>query len=444
MTTTNNAQRTTNHVESAQHSFLDELRWRGLIHDTTPGLDEHLKSGVVRGYIGFDPTAPSLTIGNYVQIMLLTFLQRAGHQPVVLMGGATGRIGDPSGKDAERDLKSYEELDRNTAHQVEEVKQLLDFDPATPNCALLLNNLGFYQDMGVLDFFRDVGKYLTVNYMLSKESVQRRLETGISFTEFSYQLLQGYDFVLLHRNYGISLQMGGSDQFGNITAGVELGRKIDDVKLFAVTTPLLTKSDGTKFGKSTSGNIWLDPNLTSPFQFYQYWINAADADLPKLIRYFTLRPREEVEALEAAHASDPQTLKRLLAEELTIRVHSEEACQLAQRISNILFGAQATKEALLSVAESDLVTVSQGTQLYPVPIDRIQSGISIVDLLTDATGILPSKGEVRRAVQNNAISVNKEKVSSPEFIVNTSSLLHGKYIMVENGRKNKYLIQVLS
>ncbi|MBK6622049.1 MAG: tyrosine--tRNA ligase [Saprospirales bacterium] len=424
-------------------NFIEELRWRGMLQDMTPGVEEHLQGKMCSGYIGFDPTAPGLTIGNFVQIMLLTLFQRSGHRPVVLMGGATGRIGDPSGKDQERQLKSYEELDANLERQRQGFYKFLNFEDG-PNKAVMANNLDFYTGMDVLTFLRVVGKTLTVNYMLSKDSVQNRLDAGLSFTEFSYQLLQAYDYQCLYEQLNCTVQMGGSDQWGNITSGTEFIRRNLGGKAYAVTTPLLTKADGSKMGKSETGNIWLDPNLTSPFQFYQYWINTADADLPKLIRYFTLRPGEEVEALEAAHASDPQTLKRLLAEELTIRVHSEEACQLAQRISNILFGAQATKEALLSVAESDLVTVSQGTQLYPVPMDRIQSGISIVDLLTDATGILPSKGEVRRAVQNNAISVNKEKVSSPEFIVNTSSLLHGKYIMVENGRKNKYLIQVLS
>ncbi|MBK7936915.1 MAG: tyrosine--tRNA ligase [Lewinellaceae bacterium] len=426
-------------MESAQHSFLDELRWRGLIHDTTPGLEEHLKSGVVRGYIGFDPTAPSLTIGNYVQIMLLTFLQRAGHQPVVLMGGATGRIGDPSGKDAERDLKSYEELDRNTAHQAEQVKGLLDFDPATPNCALLLNNLGFYQNMSVLDFLRDVGKYLTVNYMLSKESVQRRLETGISFTEFSYQLLQGYDFVLLHRQHGISLQMGGSDQFGNITAGVELGRKIDDLKLFAVTTPLLTKADGTKFGKSSSGNIWLDPNMTSPYRFYQFWLNADDRDLPKFLRYFSLKNRAEIEALEAGES--PQTIKRIFAEEITVRVHGRREFETVLAVSQLLFDPKADATTLRSL---DARTLSQVAEEIPSPAIEasvVQNGVGILDFLSENTGILPSRSEAKKAIQNNAISINKQKISDLNATISAEDLLHGKYIMVENGKKNKYLVQ---
>ena len=431
---------TTNTDPHAAATFIDELRWRGLIHDTTPGVDEHLKSGIVRGYIGFDPTAPSLTIGNYVQIMLLTFLQRAGHQPVVLMGGATGRIGDPSGKDAERDLKSFEELDRNTAHQEQQVRQLLDFDPSRPNAAMLLNNLEFYRNMNVLDFLRDVGKYLTVNYMLSKESVQRRLETGISFTEFSYQLLQGYDFVLLNRQYGISLQMGGSDQFGNITAGVELGRKIDEAKLFAVTTPLLTKADGTKFGKSTSGNIWLDPNLTSPYRFYQFWLNADDRDLPKFLRYFSLKSRAEIEALEAAETA--QAIKRIFAEEITVRIHGQKEFDTVLAVSQLLFDPKADAATLRSLDARTLAQVAEEIPSPQLSASAVQNDAGILDFLADQTGILPSRSEAKKAIQNNAISINKQKISDLNAVIGTSDLLHGKYIMVENGKKNKYLVQV--
>lgn len=431
---------TTNTDPHASAAFIDELRWRGLIHDTTPGVDEHLKSGIVRGYIGFDPTAPSLTIGNYVQIMLLTFLQRAGHQPVVLMGGATGRIGDPSGKDAERDLKSFEELDRNTAHQEQQVRQLLDFDPSKPNAAMLLNNLEFYRNMNVLDFLRDVGKYLTVNYMLSKESVQRRLETGISFTEFSYQLLQGYDFVLLNRQYGISLQMGGSDQFGNITAGVELGRKIDEAKLFAVTTPLLTKADGTKFGKSTSGNIWLDPNLTSPYRFYQFWLNADDRDLPKFLRYFSLKSRAEIEALEAAETA--QAIKRIFAEEITVRIHGQKEFDTVLAVSQLLFDPKADAATLRSLDARTLAQVAEEIPSPQLSASAVQNDAGILDFLADQTGILPSRSEAKKAIQNNAISINKQKISDLNAVIGTSDLLHDKYIMVENGKKNKYLVQV--
>ncbi len=423
-----------------KNDFLEELRWRGLIHDITPGLEEHLQSGLVRGYIGFDPTAPSMTIGNYVQIMLLTFLQRAGHQPVVLMGGATGRIGDPSGKDKERDLKSFDELDANTAHQVAQARRLLDFSTASPNPALLLNNYDFYRDMNVLDFLREVGKYLTVNYMLSKESVQRRLETGISFTEFSYQLLQGYDFVLLRRQHGITLQMGGSDQFGNITAGVELARKIDEAKVYAVTTPLLTKSDGTKFGKSEAGNIWLDAQLTSPYKFYQFWLNADDRDLPKFLRYFSLRSREEIEEMEANDS--PQTIKRIFAEDITVRIHGPEAFGEVLAMSEVLFDAKASAATLSSL---HLGLLQQMAEIIPSPTVEtalLQNGVGILDFLSEHTGILESRTEAKKAIQNNAVSINKQKISDLNTVISANHLLHGQYLMVENGKKNKYLVRV--
>ncbi len=421
--------------------FLSELRWRGLIHDTTPGVEEHLKSGMVRGYIGFDPTAPALTIGNYVQVMLLQFLQKAGHQPVVLMGGATGRIGDPSGKDAERELKSFEELDRNIAHQQAQFEQLLDFSGAASNRALLLNNYDFYSGMNVLDFLRDVGKYLTVNYMLSKESVQRRLETGISFTEFSYQLLQGYDFVQLNQKYGITLQMGGSDQFGNITAGIELARKITDTKLFAVTTPLLTKADGSKFGKSTAGNIWLDPEMTSPYRFYQFWINADDRDVPKFLRYFSFNSRAEIEALEAS--GDSQAIKHAFAKEITMRIHGPAEFDAVQAVSQLLFDHRAGADTLRSL---DLRTLGQVAEEIPSPtiaLPVVQSHIGLLDFLSEHTGILPSRSEAKKAIQNNAISVNKQKITALDAVVSAQDLLHGRYILVENGKKNKYLVNVV-
>lgn len=424
-----------------QQDFLSELRWRGLIHDTTPGVEEHLKSGMVRGYIGFDPTAPAITIGNYVQIMLLQFLQRAGHQPVVLMGGATGRIGDPSGRDSERELMSYEVLDRNIAHQKAQMEQLLDFSGTAPNRALMVNNYDFYANMNVLDFLRDVGKYLTVNYMLAKESVQRRLDSGISFTEFSYQLLQGYDFVQLHNQHGITLQMGGSDQYGNITAGIELARKIADVKLFAVTTPLLTKSDGSKFGKSTSGNIWLDPNLTSPYRFYQFWINADDRDLPKFLRYFSFKQREEIEALEAS--GDMQHIKRVFAEEITTRIHGQAEFDAVLAVSNLLFDPKASAEVLHSL---DARTLAQVAEEIPAPKAHkglVLNHINILDFLSEHTGILPSRSEAKKAIQNNAISVNKKKISTLDTQLTAGDVLHDRYIMVENGKKNKYLVTLI-
>jgi tyrosyl-tRNA synthetase len=422
-------------------NFLDELRWRGMLQDMIPETEELFKSGkMVTAYIGFDPTAPSLTIGNYVQVMLLTLLQRAGHQPIVLMGGATGRIGDPSFKDEERQLKTTEELDRNLAHQVEQVSKFLNFTEGDTR-ALLVNNYDFYKDMNVLDFLRDVGKTLTVNYMMSKESVKKRIETGISFTEFSYQLLQGYDFQCLFEKYNCVLQMGGSDQWGNITAGTEFVRRNLGKRAYALTTPLLTKADGKKFGKSEQGNLWLDPKLTSPYKFYQFWINADDADLPKFMRYFMLRSKEEVEALEREHAGNPRELKRLLAEELTIRVHSQEAFGSVLKVSELLFGKNADRDALLDMSQEELATVSEEIPTYSLNQEALAGGINILDLMAQ-TGIAPSKAEARRAVQGNAVSVNKEKISTPEQMIPLETLLHGQYLMVENGKKNKIMVVV--
>ncbi|MBL7826325.1 MAG: tyrosine--tRNA ligase [Saprospiraceae bacterium] len=423
--------------------FLSELKWRGLIHDVTPGIEEHFKSGRVKAYIGFDPTAPSMTIGNYVQIMLLTFLQRAGHQPVVLMGGATGRIGDPSGKDKERDLKSYEELDRNTAHFEKQAQNFLNFDPSVPNCALAVNNLAFYENMNVLDFLRDVGKYLTVNYMMSKESVKRRIEgeTGISFTEFSYQLLQGYDFVLLNRNHGVTVQMGGSDQYGNITSGVELARKIDDAKVYAVTTPLLTKSDGSKFGKSEQGNIWLDPKLTSPYKFFQFWLNADDRDMSKYLRYFSLKSQSEIETLEADET--PQNIKRIFAEEITVRIHGQAAYTAVMAVSKLLFDPKADADTLRQLDEATLEQVAEEIPSPKVNKSVLNQDCSIFDFLSEATGILPSKSEVKRALQANMISVNKIKLDATATTISIGDLLHHRFVMVESGKKNKYLVEVV-
>lgn len=420
-------------------NFIEELRWRGMLQDVTPGLEEALAAGPMTGYIGFDPTAPSLTIGNFVPIMLLKLFQRAGHQPIVLMGGATGRIGDPSGKDKERELKSYDELDANLARQQEQMKKFLDFE-GVPNKAQIVNNLDFYNEMNVLHFLRDVGKTLTVNYMMSKESVQKRLETGISYTEFSYQLLQAYDFQCLYNKYGCHLQMGGSDQWGNITAGTEFIRRNLEAKAYALTAPLLTKADGSKFGKSESGNIWLDPQMTSPYKFYQFWINAADADMSRFFRTFTLRSRHEVEALERDLADNPREFKRLLAEELTKRVHSDEDYQSVLKVSELLFGGKADKSALLELSTTELDTVAQEIPHFSVARDLLANGVNVVDLLAEHTSIAASKSEARKAIQNNAISVNKEKITTHETIVYHEALLHGKYLMVENGKKNKFLV----
>lgn len=418
-------------------NFIEELRWRGMLHDSTPGVEELLNSKKIVGYIGFDPTAPSMTIGNFVQIMLLKLFQLSGHQPIVLMGGATGRIGDPSFKDKERDLKSYDELDSNLAFQKEQIKKFLDFDG--PNAAIIVNNHDFYKEMNILDFLRDVGKTLTVSYMMSKDSVKNRLETGLSFTEFSYQLLQSYDFQLLFDKYNCVLQMGGSDQWGNITSGTEFIRRNIDGKAYAVTTPLLTKADGTKFGKSEQGNIWLDPKLTSAYKFYQFWLNADDADLPKYLRYFTLKSKEEVEALEAKYADDPRGLKAILAEELTRRVHSDEDFESVLAVTNILFGKDANAESLKKMTVEQLDMIAQEIPSFQLGNDDFGSDVNITELLANV-GILSSKNEVRKAIQGNAISVNKNKVSTHEHMVSKDDLLHQKYIMIENGKKNKYML----
>lgn len=420
-------------------NFLEELEWRGMLQDQTPGITEVLTNNKITGYIGFDPTAPSLTIGNYVQIMLLKLFQLSGHTPIILMGGATGRIGDPSGKDKERQLKSYEELDENLAFQARQFEKFLDFGDS-PNAARMVNNLDFYQNMNVLDFLRDVGKTLTVNYMSSKESVKKRVESGLSFTEFSYQLLQAYDFQCLYRQENCVLQMGGSDQWGNITSGTEFIRRNLNEKAYAITTPLLTKSDGKKFGKSEEGNIWLDPRMTSPYKFYQFWINADDADIPTFTRYFTLKSREEIEARELELQDNPRELKRLLAEELTIRIHSEEAFQSVARVSDLLFNKKAKREMLLSMTEGELASVAEEIPAFTVPAERLKNGVNIVDLLAELTGIVGSNGDARRAIKGNAISVNKARIDQHEAIIDQEELLHGKYLMVENGKRNKYIV----
>lgn len=412
------------------------------MHDVTPGVAEHLAAGVRTGYIGFDPTATSLTIGNYVQIMILTHFQRAGHQPIVLMGGATGRIGDPSGKDEERTLKSYEELDANLEKQVLQMKKFIDFEEGA-NKAILVNNLDFYRKMNVLDFLRDVGKNLTVNYMLSKEAVKKRMDVGISYTEFSYQLLQAYDFLCLYRDYGCTLQMGGSDQWGNITSGTEfIRRNIEDGKAYAVTTPLLTRSDGKKFGKSEEGNIWLDPELTSPYKFYQFWINADDADIPTFFRYFSLRSQEEILELEQTFADRPRDFKRILAEELTERVHSKEAMQKVENVSQILFNPRADVSLLQALDPSDWKVISEEIPSFTISTSELQNGISMIDLMTDHSTISNSKGEARRSIQSNAVSVNKVKVQGIDHNISQEAILPGGYFMVENGKKNKFVFCV--
>ena len=416
--------------------FLSELKWRGMLQDVTPGLEDYLKTEKVTAYIGFDPTAPSLTIGNYVQIMLLTLLQKYGHKPIVLLGGATGRIGDPSGKDKERQLKSYDELDSNLNFQKEQFKQLIDFNDAE-NPAMFINNLDFYKDLNILEFLRVAGKTLTVNYMLSKDSVQNRLENGLSFTEFSYQLLQAYDFQCLYNDYGCKLQMGGSDQWGNITSGTEFIRRNIGGKAYALTTPLLTKADGTKFGKSAEGNIWLDSKLTSPYRFYQFWINAADADIPTFVRYFTFFDQDTI--LKREKDLDIREQKLLLAEELTVRIHGKDAYQAVLKVTDLLFNKPSDDQ--IDLSETELEMIANEIPTFDISSEAINNNLTINDLLTTESQILSSKGEVRRAIQNNALKLNKEKITSGEDLISLNQLIRDKYIILENGKKNKYLFR---
>ena len=422
--------------------FFEELEWRGMLHDMTPGAIEQARSGMQTAYIGFDPTAPSITIGNYVQVMMLTLWQRSGHKPIVLMGGATGRIGDPSGRDSERQLKTFDELDKNLAHQENQFAQYLEFGE-NGNQAKMLNNLDFYKEMNVLDFLRDIGKTLTINYMMSKDSVKNRLDTGMSFTEFSYQLLQAYDFQYLYTNEDCKFQIGGSDQWGNITSGTEfIRRNLTDAKAYAVTSKLLKKADGKKFGKSEQGNLWLDPEMSSPYQFYQFWINADDADLPSFTRYFTLKSRQEIETMEADLAEDPRERKRLLAEELTKRIHGDQTYEAVAGVSEILFNKKLTAENLKGMSSDVIKMVSKEVPSFNISLDAIKDGIALENLLTEHSSIFSSLSECRRAVKNNAVSLNKVKITDSQINVSTEDLLQEKYIMVENGKKNKFILDL--
>jgi tyrosyl-tRNA synthetase len=424
-------------------NFIDELKWRGMLHDLTPGAEEYLNENQVVGYIGFDPTAPSMTIGNYVQIQLLKLFQLCGHKPIVLMGGATGRIGDPSGKDKERELKTEDELDSNLQFQLLQVKKFLDFNGDNP--AVIVNNYDFYKDMKVLDFLREVGKTLTVSYMMSKDSVKNRLETGLSFTEFSYQLLQAYDYLCLYKDFDCKVQMGGSDQWGNITSGTEFIRRHVEGKAYAITTPLLTKADGKKFGKSEEGNIWLDPKKTSPYKFYQFWLNADDADIEKFTKYFTLKSKEVALAELEQYKDDPRTLKKMLAEELTARVHCEENLKSVQEVTELMFGkTYDTSESLASLSIDQFEILKEELPSFDIQESDVVNGLNILDLLSDKTTICSSKGEARKAMQNNAISINKTKISSIEHNIQNAHFIYGKYLLAENGKKNKYLISVSS
>ncbi len=420
------------------NAFIEELEWRGMIHDVMPGTDEALDAGMATGYVGFDPTAESLHIGNLVPIMLLTHFQRAGHKPLALVGGATGMVGDPSGKKSERQLLSEEVLQRNIAGVKAQLEKFMDFEGE--NAAEIVNNYDWFKDFSLLNFLRDVGKHLTINYMMAKDSVKSRLETGLSFTEFSYQLIQGYDFFHLKKEKNCILQMGGSDQWGNITAGTELIRRMDAGTAFALTCPLITKADGSKFGKSEGGNIWLDPNLTTPYKFYQYWLNASDEDVPKWMRIFSLKSRAEIEQLEADHGEAPhmRILQSALAEELTVRVHSQEEYEKALAASQILFG-KSTKEQLIQLDENTLLSVFDGVPQFDVSKAEID-GVNVIDLLAEHTAVFASKGEARRMIQSNAVSVNKEKVGI-DWSLSADDFLNDRYVLVQKGKKNYFLLK---
>jgi tyrosyl-tRNA synthetase len=423
-------------------NLITELQWRGMIQDIMPGTEEQLKKEITTGYIGFDPTADSLHIGNLVPIILLIHLQRCGHKPIALVGGATGMVGDPSGKSEERNLLSEDVLQHNLACVKKQLEKFLDFTPGKPNSAEMANNYDWFKNFTFLDFIRDVGKHITVNYMMSKDSVKKRLEgeTGMSFTEFTYQLVQGYDYYWLHKNKGCKLQMGGSDQWGNIVTGTELIRRKSGGEGFAFTCPLITKADGGKFGKSEKGNIWLDANKTSPYQFYQFWMNVADADAEKFIKIFTFLPQEEIAALVAAHQGNEhqRLIQKKLAEEVTCFVHSRADYDFAVQASGILFNND-TAVILQQLNEQQLLQVMDGVPTAVYSKAALQEGVDIVSFLAD-TNIFPSKGEAKKMVQGGGISINKVKVAGVDDKVDTSKLLKGKYLLVQKGKRNYYLV----
>tara|TARA_R110002072_G_scaffold181107_1_gene337119 strand:+ start:1144 stop:2421 length:1278 start_codon:yes stop_codon:yes gene_type:complete len=422
-------------------NFVDELRWRGMLKDIMPGTEELLNKEMVSGYIGFDPTADSLGVGNLVQIMTLVHFQRCGHKPYALVGGATGMVGDPSGKSQERNLLSTDILNHNLNAQKKQLERFLNFD-ASENSAEIVNNYDWFKDLNFLDFIRDTGKHITVNYMLAKDSVKNRLENGMSFTEFSYQLVQGYDFYHLNTEKNIKIQMGGSDQWGNITTGTELIRRKGGGEAFALTTPLIKKADGSKFGKSEKGNIWLDAEKTSPYEFYQFWLNSADSDCENYIKIFSLKEREELEQLINEHRTDPgrRQLQKALAEEITERVHGKEELEKAVQASQILFG-KATEEALRTLDERTLVSVFEGVGQGSLNQNDLEAGIDIVHLLADHTSLFASKGEARRMLQGNGVSINKSKVKL-DRIIKPEDLINDKYIVVQKGKKEYFLLRL--
>lgn len=426
-------------------TLIEELRWRGMIQDIMPGTEELLQKEMVSGYIGFDPTSDSLHIGSLVPILLLVHLQRAGHKPMALVGGATGMVGDPTGKSEERNLLSEEVLLHNQEGVRKQLEKFLDFDPAKPNAAVMLNNYDWFKDISFLSFIRDAGKHITVNYMMAKDSVKKRLEgeTGMSFTEFTYQLIQGYDFYWLYQNKGCKLQMGGSDQWGNITTGTELIRRKAGGEAFAFTCPLIKKSDGGKFGKTEKGNVWLDAKKTSPYQFYQFWLNASDDDAKTWIKIFTLLPVAEIDVLITAHDTAPhqRALQKKLAEELTCFVHSRADYEFAVKASEILFG-NATTEVLQSLSEEQLLQVMEGVPTAEINRSQLEAGYDLVSFLAE-TNIFPSKGEARKMWQSGGVGLNKEKISAEKATLTTTDLLQNKYLLIQKGKKNYFLVKVL-
>ena len=426
-------------------NFVEELRWRGMIHDIMPGTEEQLQKEMTVAYVGIDPTADSLHIGHLVGVMMLRHFQRAGHKPLALIGGATGMIGDPSMKSQERNLLDEATLRHNQEAIKKQLSKFLDFDSDAPNSAELVNNYDWMKEFSFLDFIRVVGKHITVNYMMAKDSVKRRLAgegtSGLSFTEFSYQLVQGYDFTYLNKTKGCKLQMGGSDQWGNITTGTELIRRMNGDEAFALTCPLITKADGGKFGKTESGNVWLDPRYTSPYKFYQFWLNVGDADAEKYIKIFTSLTKEEIESLVAEQNAAPhlRPLQKKLAEEVTVMVHSRQAYEAAVEASQILFGG-ATSETLRKIDEETLLSVFEGVPQFEISKEDLKEGIKAVDLLAEKTAVFPSKGEMRKTVQGGGVMINKEKLTAFDAVINEESLLNGKYILAQRGKKNYFLI----
>ena len=427
--------------------FIDELKWRGLIHDSTPGLQEYLKDSQRTAYIGFDPTSDSLHIGSLVPIMLLAHLQKSGHQPIALVGGATGMIGDPSGKSSERNLMDEATLKKNESCIKEQLSQFLSFDDKLSNHALIKNNYDWMKDFSFLDFTRDIGKHITINYMKSKDSVKNRIHSdsgsGMSFTEFTYQLVQGYDFLFLKREYNCSIQMGGSDQWGNITTGMELIRRIDNSKGYALTCPLITKSDGSKFGKSEGGNIWLDPKKTSAYKFYQYWLNSSDEDAKNYIKIFTFLDQNKIEKLISEHNTEPhlRVLQKTLASEVTRMVHSQVELDNAEKASRVLFSKNFISK-INDVEETIFLDIFEGVTMAEISLKEIKNGVEITKLLHEKTGFLSSNSDAKRALGENSIAVNKNKVDK-DYVVGEKDLIKNKYIVVNRGKKKTYLVKAI-